>query len=88
MTDTDVPAADLGAAGIEVDTTNPSDLSGMDAVSDNGINFAGDDNLTDDPAVTTTLVGQGEDINGVAETSTTTYYALSNAGAEYVWLGH
>ena len=37
--------------------------------------------MTNDPAVTTTLVGQGEDINGVAETSTTTYYALSNAGA-------
>ena len=53
----------------------------MDVVYDNGVNSGGDDNLTNDPAVTTTLVGQGVDINEVAETSTTTYYALSDAGA-------
>ena len=81
MTDNTVPSADLGSAGIEVDTTAPANLSGMDVVYDNGVNSGGDDNLTNDPAVTTTLVGQGVDINEVAETSTTTYYALSDAGA-------
>ena len=81
MTDDTVPSADLGSAGIEVDTTDPANLSGMDVVYDNGVNSGGDDNLTNDPAVTTTLVGQGVDINEVAETSTTTYYALSDAGA-------
>ena len=81
MTDDTVPSADLGSAGIEVDTTDPANLSGMDVVYDNGVNSGGDDNPTNDPAVTTTLVGQGVDINEVAETSTTTYYALSDAGA-------
>ena len=39
-----------------LDLTEPSDLSGMDLVNDTGINLAGDDDLTNDPAVTTTLV--------------------------------
>jgi hypothetical protein len=61
-----------------LDATAPVQLTGLDVANDNGV--ASDDNLTNDPSLTTPA-GQGDETGGGTEASSTTYYALSNAGA-------
>ena len=64
---------------IEIDTTAPSNLSGLDLSNDTGVSAT--DDLADNTSLdTTALAGEGLGTGGNVETSTITYFAMTDAG--------
>ena len=74
-----VESGDYVFTSIEIDTTAPSNLSGMDLSNDTGVSAI--DDLAANTDLDTTAAGEGLDTGGNVETSTITYFAMTDAGA-------